>query len=113
MILSAKKVKRIKAVKESIKARKEARIDRKTFLRAVKGLKEKYMDYDIISADALDFAGSQSVVNKLRRKGYTVEPIKHLADYGIVISYLSYDELPEDIKHDVECCKNQVRGAAQ
>lgn len=105
MFFSARTVKIIKAVKKATKDKELSRKAKKELMKYIRKLRKSCLDYIIISENALDFAGSQRVVDKLRKKGYTVEPIKNLADYGIVISYLSYDELPEDIKRRIEKCR--------
>lgn len=109
MILSAQTVKKIKAIKEALKERKRSRKARNKLIEDIKDLNKLCSDYRIISENALDFSGSQKIVDKLRKKGYTIEYIKCCADYGVIISYLPINELPNDIRKDIERY-NDLRG---
>lgn len=109
-------IKSVKSIKKDIRKKAEKKM-RDNLIKRIKNIEES--KHIFVYNDDMNFEGSNNLLLKLKKKGYLIEPAERSykditgieTEYGVIISYLGYDELPDHIKKQIEAGRDAINKA--
>ena len=106
-------IKSAKNIKKAIRKKAEKKM-RDRLIERIENIEDS--KYIFVCNDDMNFEGSNNLLLKLKRKGYLIEPAERSykditgleTEYGVIISYLSHDELPDYIKEEIKAGREAI-----